>query len=53
LITEKRGATAEAAQFMDAAEQECKISSRADCSPQKLRDLAIYFDKGRSTQSAK
>jgi hypothetical protein len=53
LITEKRGASAEAAQFMAAAERECKFTARAECSPEKVRELAMYFDKGRSTQPSK
>jgi hypothetical protein len=53
LVVEKRGAAEEAAQFVDAAERECKVSSRADCSPKKLRELALYFDRVRTTQGAK
>jgi hypothetical protein len=53
LVTEKRGAAAAAAQFMAEAQRECGTSSRANFSPEKVRELALYFDKGRSTQPAK
>jgi hypothetical protein len=53
LVTEKRGAASEAAQFLAAAERECKLSSRSQCSPDKVRELALYYDKGRASQAPK
>ena len=53
LLAEKRGAPAEATQLMEAAEKECAYWHNSQCSQQKVRELALYFDRGRSTQGAK
>ena len=53
LLTEKRGAAAETTQLLEAAEKECAHWRNSQCSQQKVRELALYFDKGRSAQGAK
>jgi len=53
LMAEKRGANAEATELIQTAARECVDSGRPECSPEKMRQLAHYFDKGRSGQSAK
>ena len=53
LLTEKRGATSETAQLLETAEKECAHWRNSQCSQQKVRELALYFDKGRSAQGAK
>ena len=52
LVAEKRGATAESAQLMADAVRECAASVKANCSEQKVREVALYFDKGRSVPVA-
>ena len=46
LLAEKRGAPAEAAELMNAAEKECAYWHNSQCTQQKIRELAVYFDKG-------
>ena len=53
LAAERRGASAEAKQFIEAATRECVESRRPECSDEKMRELALYLDKGLSSQSAK
>ena len=52
LVAEKRHANAEAAQFMDAAVRECTTFRKGDCSAEKIREWAVYFDKSHSAQTA-
>jgi hypothetical protein len=47
LVAEKKGAGAEAQQFVNSAVSECQSSKWKDCSPQKLRELAVYFENKR------
>jgi len=53
LMAEKRGAHAEAEQLIATAEKECSHWNNSQCSKQKVRELALYFDKGRSSQIGK
>ena len=53
LAAERRGASPEAKQFIEAATRECVESRRPECSDEKMRELALYLDKGLSSQSAK
>jgi hypothetical protein len=52
LVAAKRGATAESAQLMADAVRECIAYGKTDCSEQKVREVALYFDKGRSAPDA-
>jgi len=53
LLAERRGATTEAEQLMATAEKECSHWNNSQCSKQKVRELALYFDKGRASQNVK
>ena len=53
LLTERRGATIETTQLLEAAEKECAHWRTSQCSQQKVRELALYFDKGRTAKGAK
>lgn len=50
LVAEKRGASAEAQQYMTSAVSECQSAKWKDCSTQKLRELAVYFESKRRVQ---
>ena len=52
LVAEKRGAKAESAQLMADAVRECTASGGTNCSERKVREIAVYFDRGRSVSVA-
>jgi len=50
LVAEKQGASVEAQKYMTSAVSECQSAKWKDCSTQKLRALAVYFESKRRVQ---
>ena len=50
LMAERRGANAEAAELMKSAAVACGGAELPRCSPEKIREIAVYFDKGRASK---